>query len=99
MEATTRNVFVAVRNLRTAAGDGADSSAVAAAAIANFIRDEARKPAPANYDAPGGRVRPMTGNSLSSCAGASWATWRAASRSTQTRYRMEELDFLVRANA
>ena len=42
------DVFIAVRNLLTAAGDGADSSAVAATAIANFIRDEARKPASAN---------------------------------------------------
>ncbi|KAK0704547.1 hypothetical protein B0H67DRAFT_591628 [Lasiosphaeris hirsuta] len=45
------DVFIAVRNLLTAAGDGADSSAVTATAIANFIRDEARKPASANYDA------------------------------------------------
>ena len=45
------DVFIAIRNLLTAAGDGADSSAVAATAIANFIRDEARKPASANYDA------------------------------------------------
>ena len=35
------DVFIAIRNLLTAAGDSADSSTVAATAIANFIRDEA----------------------------------------------------------
>ncbi|KAK0652402.1 hypothetical protein B0T16DRAFT_490262 [Cercophora newfieldiana] len=33
----------------------------------------------------GGRVRPMTGNSFSSCAGASWTTWRAAASRRTTR--------------